>query len=122
MEEDSKMGLIKFGIGMSLLMFIMYRRFESVYFFYSGILLLFISMIFPLIFYPFYYLVKKVFLIIGKSISFVVLFLIFYFILTPLSFFYRLFSRDSLLCKKKILTSWKERDHLYTKYDLEDMF
>jgi hypothetical protein len=50
----------------------------------------------------------------------IILTLIFFLILTPLAFCYRLFHGDFMSIKQKPQTSnWHPRDHTYTKSDLE---
>jgi len=57
---------------------------------------------------------------IGTVNTKIILTLIFYLILTPLAFCYRLFHGDFMKIKQKPLTSnWHTRDHTYNKSDLE---
>jgi len=59
----------------------------------------------------------------GYVSSRILLSLIFFLLLTPLAFFYRLSRKDTLQLKKKPEGSYfKERNHLYVKEDLEKMW
>ena len=58
--------------------------------------------------------------VIGTVNNKIILTLIFFLILTPLAFCYRLFHGDFMNIKKKPPTSnWHSRDHTYEKSDLE---
>ena len=57
---------------------------------------------------------------IGFVMSKVVLSLIFYLFLFPLSIFYRMFNKDLLALRKKKETYYKSRDRLYISNDFEN--
>ena len=56
----------------------------------------------------------------GFIMSKVILSLIFYLFLLPLSIFYRLFNRDLLTLKKRKESYYKSIDHLYNSKDFEN--
>jgi hypothetical protein len=55
----------------------------------------------------------------GYVMSKVLLSLVFFVILFPISVFYKLFNKDSLQLKKKTDTYWTKRNHSYSAKDLE---
>lgn len=58
--------------------------------------------------------------VLGTVNTKIILSLIFFLMLTPIAFVYRLFYRDSLKIKSKDSSSeWHDRHHSYTKSDLE---
>ncbi len=57
----------------------------------------------------------------GFVMSKVMLSIVFYLILFPLAFFYRLFSKDAMQRKKKE-SYWTERSHQYSAKDLENIW
>jgi hypothetical protein len=62
--------------------------------------------------------------VIGTFNSKVILSLVFFLFLTPLAFLYRCFNSNPLMLKagKKAETFYAERNHIYTKTDLEKMW
>jgi len=66
----------------------------------------------------------KLALLLGAINSKVLLTLIFFLFLTPLAFFYRLLNKDTLQLKKNTskTTYYIEKNHTYTKEDLEKMW
>ncbi len=52
----------------------------------------------------------------------IVLTIVFYLILFPIAFLYKLTSKDPLQRKKQEGTIFKERNHLYVKQDLENIW
>lgn len=61
--------------------------------------------------------------LLGKIISPLILAIIFYFFLFPLSLLYRIGKKDPLAIKRKERISiWRQRDHLFTKTDMEKPF
>lgn len=58
--------------------------------------------------------------LLGAVMSKVILGLVFFLFLTPISFLYRLFKNDSLSLKKKNDSYYTKRDHLYINKDLEN--
>ena len=61
---------------------------------------------------------SKVLLIVGKINGFVLLSLVFFLVLTPIAFFYRLFNKDSLALEPKGDSYFAVRDHTFTGEDL----
>lgn len=62
--------------------------------------------------------------LLGRLNSMIILTIVFYLILTPLSFVYRLFNRDPLgiLPQKKTGSLFTVREHTFVKEDLEKMW
>ncbi len=58
----------------------------------------------------------------GWVMSKVILTLVFYLFLFPISFIYRLTNKDLLQLKRKSTSYWSERNHQYTAKDLENMW
>ncbi len=58
--------------------------------------------------------------LLGFVMSKVLLGAVFFIFLTPISWLYRLFSKDSLQLKRHPETYWKDRNHSFTKKDLEN--
>lgn len=52
----------------------------------------------------------------------IILGIVFYSILVPIAFLYRLLNKNKLLLKKSVLTTWVERNHTYQKADLENIW
>ncbi len=58
--------------------------------------------------------------VLGFVVSKVVLFLLFYVLLTPIAFLYRLFNHDSLQLKRQNRSLWSERNHIFQATDLKN--
>jgi len=58
--------------------------------------------------------------VLGFVVSKVVLFLLFYVLLTPIAFLYRLFNQDSLQLKRQNRSLWSERNHIFQPTDLKN--
>lgn len=58
--------------------------------------------------------------VLGFVVSKVVLFLLFYVLLTPIAFFYRLFNHDTLLLKRQNRSLWSDRNHMFQSTDLKN--
>lgn len=57
--------------------------------------------------------------LLGKIVPKIVLSLVYFIVLSPIAFFYRLFSKDNVGFRAKNLNSmWIQRDHSYTKEDI----
>lgn len=65
---------------------------------------------------------KKIMAVIGFVNAHVLLSIIFFVVLFPISLFYRLLHRDSLQLKAGKKTYYKEKNHDFTKKDLENMW
>ena len=52
----------------------------------------------------------------------ILLSIVFYVLLLPIAFIYRLTNKDSLQCKKQRGSIFKERNHMYSKADLENIW
>ena len=63
---------------------------------------------------------SKVLLVLGKVNGFVLLSLVFFLILSPIAFVYRIFNKDSLSLKPKAGSYFAVRDHTFAKSDLEN--
>lgn len=55
----------------------------------------------------------------GSVMNYVIMFLIFSFVLTPVSFLQRLFGHNKILKKKKGESNFHVRNHQYTEKDIE---
>lgn len=55
----------------------------------------------------------------GAFMNYIIMFLIFYFVLTPLAFFQRLGNKNQLLKKGRNKTYFVKRNHLFTLKDIE---
>jgi hypothetical protein len=60
--------------------------------------------------------------ILGYVSSKIILSALFFLILTPIAFMYRLFNKDTLNLKNNKRTLFKVRNHLYTDKDLENIW
>ncbi|MEI6207774.1 MAG: SxtJ family membrane protein [Desulfuromonadales bacterium] len=62
--------------------------------------------------------------VLGTFNSKVILSLVFYAFLTPIAFLYRIFTKDSLMLKrqKNATSFYTERNHTYTRTDLDKMW
>lgn len=62
--------------------------------------------------------------VIGTFNSKVILSLVFYVFLTPIAFLFRIFTKDPLMLKpeKNMVTFYTERNHTYTRNDLDKMW
>ncbi len=58
----------------------------------------------------------------GFVVSKVILGALFYFLLFPISLFYRLFKKDPLQIKHSGQSTWIERNHSYTGKDMENIW
>lgn len=74
---------------------------------------------------------KKLTIVIGKGwfsfsqyfgvvMNYIIMFIIFYFILTPLSFFQRLFGSNQILKKGNEDSHFHKRNHLYSEKDIKN--
>lgn len=104
---------------LTLVLLIVYLKFDVTWAVYIALCLLCISII-----------SKKMTIIVGKSwFSFsyylgvvmnqIIMFIIFYGVLLPLSFFQRLMGSNQLLEKNKSNSYFHHRNHLFTKKDIE---
>ena len=55
-------------------------------------------------------------------VSKVVLGILFFFVLTPISLFYRVFSNDKLYLQKNNITTWQKRRKAYSADDLKNIW
>jgi hypothetical protein len=60
--------------------------------------------------------------LLGFVVSKVVLTLVFFILLVPISFLYRLFNKDSLKRKNTYTSFWSERNHVYGANDLKNIW
>jgi hypothetical protein len=58
--------------------------------------------------------------LLGIVVSKVILALLFYILLVPISFLYNLFNKDTLALKRQDHSLWHNRDHEYTPFDLKN--
>jgi len=56
----------------------------------------------------------------GKIMSYIIMFLIFYLCLVPISFLQRLFGKNQILKKAENNTHFIKRNHLFTKKDIKN--
>jgi hypothetical protein len=105
---------------LSLASLIAYLKFDLNWLLYVSISLLLLSLV-----------SKKFTIMVGKGwhsfscffgtiMNYIILFLIFYFFLIPLSFFQRLTGKNQILKKKSNETHFYHRNHLFTKKDIEN--
>lgn len=106
-------------IVLALVFLVVYLKFDTIWAIYVAVGLLALS-----------FISKKITLVIGKVwFSFshylglvmnqIIMFVIFYVVLLPLSFFQRLMGNNQILKKNKGNSYFHERNHLYTKKDIE---
>ena len=55
----------------------------------------------------------------GAIMNYIIMFIIFFLVLTPLSFFQRLTGKNQILKKETSPTNFKERNHTFTKKDID---
>ena len=65
---------------------------------------------------------SKLLMFVGKVNSFILLGGVFFIVLTPLAFMYRLWNRDSLRLKPEEDSYFVDRDHTFSSKDLENMW
>jgi hypothetical protein len=58
--------------------------------------------------------------LLGIVVSKVILAILFYILLVPISFLYNLFNKDTLALKRQNKSLWHHRDHEYTPSDLKN--
>jgi hypothetical protein len=95
------------------------------YFVIAAFFLTLITIIVPIVFYPFaavWFWLSKILSAVGSR---VLLSLVFFIVVTPVGLFRRLLNRDSLKVKqfkKSTKSVMTDRDHLYTAEDFTDTF
>ena len=94
---------------------------SNLYFLYVAIVFIVLAL-FPQFFLSGF--IAKVWLKFGEAMSWVmskiILTLLFYLFVFPISSLYRLFSKDLMMIKKRKDTYFKERNHLFEKKDIEN--
>ena len=97
------------------------RDINSSFFRYVAIILIVLAL-FPQFFLSGF--IAKAWLKFGEAMSWVmskiILTLLFYLFVFPISSLYRLFSKDLMMIKKRKDTYFKERNHLFEKKDIEN--
>ncbi len=104
---------------LALASLIIYLKFDAIWAIYLALGLLVISFISKKItitiaeawFYFAHYL--------GLVMNQIIMFIIFYVVLTPLSFFQRLMGSNQILKKNKSNSYFRKRNHLFTRKDIE---
>ena len=129
--KESKNDLRKFGLtvgGVSVIISVLLFYFEkqsAIYFAVIGTVLILAGVLFPKILKPFNKIWMGLAIILGFVMSRVILTILFYLVLTPISFIAKLFGKKFMLLKydKSEKTYWKKRTIIQKKpIDYERQF
>lgn len=112
----------KYEVPLSIVLFllIVFVISKQISFVYAALIVGVLSMLSDWIAQKITFVWQKIMKIVGFVNSHVLLSIIFFVVLTPIAFLFKIFKGDVLKLKKNDLTYYKERDHLYTKADLEN--
>ena len=123
--EVKKEQLKDFGTIVAIVFIILGIHFNIDRFFICAIVIGFITILLPSIFYPFTYLWFKFSKIMGKFNSQIILAIVFFLVVTPVGIFRRILGKDTLRLKdfKKSTDSVMiQRNHTFSPSDLERLF
>jgi hypothetical protein len=121
----TKKQTVEFGLVTILVATFLAIYLRQNYFIIAAFFLTLITIIVPIVFYPFaaaWFLLSKILSAVGSR---VLLSLVFFIVVTPVGMFRRLLNRDSLKIKqfkKSTKSVMTDRDHLYTPEDFIDTF
>jgi uncharacterized membrane protein len=116
---------VEFGLVTILVSTFLAIYFKQSYFVIAAFFLTLITLIVPIVFYPFaavWFWLSKILSAIG---SWIILTTVFFIVVTPVGIIRRLLNRDSLKInqfKKSTKSVMTDRDHLYTAGDFTDTF
>jgi hypothetical protein len=113
------------GMALVLILLILGFVFKNDLFFKIAVPVLVINMIVPMFYYPFAILWFSLSNILGAIVSRILLSVIFFVVVSPISLLRKLFGKDSLLLKKFKANSSSvmvARNHLYTSKEIEKPF
>ena len=128
--KSDKSELKKFGVTIggafliiSILLFI-YEKPSASYFLGTGLLFQFIAQVFPIIFLPLQKIWMTFAVLMGFVMTRVILSILFYFVITPISFVSKIFQKDFLNLKieKDKKSYWNLRNENYDKSSTEKQF
>ena len=124
-KELKKFGVTIGGVLITISIFLfVYEKPSALYFMGSGFLLQIIAQIFPLFLLPFQKIWMTFAVVMGFIMTRVILSILFYIIITPISFLSKLFGKDFLNLKieKDRNSYWNLRDEEYNKSSTEKQF
>jgi hypothetical protein len=101
---------------------VLYWIYNKKIFLFTSILLILVGVLSPWLSQKISWLWLKFSEILGMIIPKVILVLLFFVFLLPLSVLYRLFKKDPLRLKRKNNSCFNERNHSYTAKDMENMW
>jgi hypothetical protein len=120
-ENQSKLRSLETIIILVIASLIVYWKYNIIEFLYLAFFLLIIGIIFRRIALLIHYLWMKLAVIISFFSTKIILSFIYYIILTPISFFYKLFNSKSLFSKPQSSNSnYIERNYQYSSKDIEN--
>jgi len=115
-SEKKYQSLLGIVVGFLIISYI----FEAPKFMYAAAIIGFLGLLSKSIAYWIHYAWMKVAALLGFINTYVLLTVIFFLLLFPISLLYRFFNRDSLNLKNKEASFFKDRNQQYTKADLEN--
>lgn len=118
--NDTRIKELETVVGLSAVLLILFYIFGKPVFIVLSLALLLMSLIFKKLISRFVVVWLKVTNFIGRIINKVVLFLVFFLVLTPVALLYRVFNRNALGIKKSDVKSYFFlRNHTYDQRDFE---
>lgn len=99
---------------------IVYALTGNIYFSYAALALGIATLLSARLAEQIVYLWSKMLVVVGKVNGFLLLSAVFFIVLTPLAFFYRVWNKDSLHLKPNNGSFFVDRDHTFVKRDLEN--